>query len=145
MTRERKRKTPEQWPGRAGVEAVDHYRRLKGRPVPPRPWDSEPASLTLISAGFVYRGKVHNLAGKPLKMLEALLASRWKRCSVADLIRDLEIDEDEVEFPEQAVKDTARKLRKALRRAVEAAGLSTANPLPSEGRGADLTYRLALP
>jgi hypothetical protein len=55
----------------------------------------------------------------------------------------MEIDDDMVTYPDQAVLDTASKLRTVLR---EALGWGDdRDPLPGRGRGAYLTYALELP
>ena len=53
------------------------------------------------------------------------------------------IDSDSVDFPEQVVRDAASDLRKRLRNAL-GDGWKDQDPLPSNGKGKDLTYRLVL-
>jgi hypothetical protein len=103
-------------------------------------------SLALAPGGFTYRGgRVINLSGRPLDMLRALLESRHCRCGTAELRQAMGVDDENVNYPEQVVKDTAKILRAALRKAVYAARQTCENPLPSVGRGKDLTYALHLP
>jgi hypothetical protein len=101
--------------------------------------------LELIPGGFAYHGRPYHLAGKPRDMLGALLASRYRRATALDLFEPLGVDVRSVSFPEQAVKDQARILRKALRMARNEAGLPPADPLPSKGRGEQLSYGLNMP
>lgn len=102
-------------------------------------------TIELIPGGFVYRGKQHELTGRPRDMLKALLQAPYFRRTASDLCKDMGVDDEAVTFPEQVVRDTAKESRAALRHAVQAVGLSCDNPLPSGGRGKDLYYRLALP
>jgi hypothetical protein len=76
-------------------------------------------------------------------MLGALLSSRGL-CASAEALQDGMGIEDAT-FPKQVVQDAASKLRDALRKAVESAGLVCENPLPSMGKGRDLAYHLRLP
>jgi hypothetical protein len=101
--------------------------------------------VVLVAGGFEYAGRSHTLTGRPRAMLAALLAARgWRMTALA--IRDaLEVSDVFVGFPEQVVRDTAYDLRRALRAACAAVGRECVNPLPSTGRGADLTYRLDMP
>src|SRR5262249_36418583 len=66
---------------------------------PPPPCQEN--ALELIPGGFTYRGKVQDLTGKPRAMLEALLASDFRRCSADDLRQPLGLDDDAVTYPEQ--------------------------------------------
>ena len=109
-------------------------------PVP----ENEGVSVELVPGGFAYRGNPHNLTGRPRGMLAALLASRHRRCGVVELLGALEVQDEYVEYPEQVIKDAAKDLRAALRRAASAAGVSCENPLPSKGKGEDLAYVLEL-
>jgi hypothetical protein len=99
--------------------------------------------LVLDPGGFRLGGEHHDLSGRPFAMLKALLESR-DHCATADDLRvAMDINNDSVDFPEQVVRDTAKKLRTVLRKA---AGCSEKqNPLPSSGRGAELSYRISLP
>jgi hypothetical protein len=101
--------------------------------------------LALCAGGFEFRGQPHTLTGRPLDMLRALLAARFRCLGVDELRVALAIDDVAVSFPEQVVKDSAKDLRRALRQAVESAGLSCDDPLPSQGKGKSLSYRLSLP
>jgi hypothetical protein len=103
------------------------------------------APATLVPGGFKYRGLRHDLTGRPLALLRALLESREGAVTAADLRKALDINDEDVNFPEQVIRDTAGRLRKELRRACAAAGQPCPDPLPSTGRGDDLTYRLAMP
>jgi hypothetical protein len=101
--------------------------------------------IELVPAGFRLRGgEIEPLSGKPLAMLRALLAAPdWRLC--ADDIREAVWPDDNPTYPEQAVKDTAAKLREALRQALRRRGIKVpGDPLPSKARGADLTYQLDL-
>jgi hypothetical protein len=99
--------------------------------------------LALIPGGFTYAGSVHNLTGRPRDMLRALLDSRHRRCTAAELREKLAVDDD-LGYPEVVVRDTAKRLRRALRKAAEQAGRPISDPLPSHGTGKDLAYELAL-
>jgi hypothetical protein len=102
--------------------------------------------IALAPGGFRLGGGVFDLSGKPFFMLSALLEARDHRLSASDLRRELRWDDAQLTWPEQAVKDTAGKLRKALRDALRATGESSpGDPLPSTGEGAGLTYHLCLP
>jgi hypothetical protein len=100
--------------------------------------------IELVPGGFSFKGKVHDLTGKPRDMLSALLQARFHRCTVDQLRAAIRVDDDAVNFPEEVVKDTAKILRQALKAARKAAHLSVKNPLPSSGRGKDLTYILEM-
>jgi hypothetical protein len=112
---------------------------------PKQPPPATPDGLDLVPGGFAYNGRAYDLSGAPRDMLAALLRSRYRRCGVPELLEALHLDDDHVEFPEQAVRDTAKKLRHALREALKAAGRSCDDPLPSTGRGEGLAYALSLP
>jgi hypothetical protein len=101
--------------------------------------------LVLIPGGFSYGGKPYLLSGKPRAMLAALLVSRYRRCTAAELRKSLDLNDDVVTYPEQVVKDAAKELRAALRKAANDAGLSCDNPLKSVGKREELTYILAMP
>jgi hypothetical protein len=103
------------------------------------------ASLELAPGGFAYRGKVYDLIGRPQHMLKAILESHFRRCTASDLRDAIGVDDATVSYPEQVVKDAAKKLRRALVSAVTAEGLPRGNPLLSKGTGEDLTYILAMP
>jgi hypothetical protein len=112
---------------------------LSGRPAPKTP-------IEVVAGGFrLPGGAVENLTGKPLAVLQALLAAPDYRLSGDDL-RAMVWPDDCLTHPEQAVKDAAGGLRKALRLALRHRGVKNPrNPLPSTGRGVDLVYRLDLP
>jgi hypothetical protein len=114
-------------------------RQRKGKP----PGDNDGPKL--VPGGFEYKGKAHDLTGRPRDMLAALLESRHRRCAVSDLRRSLGVDDEAVEWPEQVIKDTAKELRAALRAAASGADVACGNPLPSTGKGRDLTYKLDMP
>jgi hypothetical protein len=120
-------------------EMQDHSTAEEERPPDRAP---ELQGLELIPGGFSYRGTAHELTGRPLKMLKALLAAKHHRLTTDQLRERMEIDDAEVCFPEQVVKDAAKELRKALKSAAALAGESGKNHLTSTGRGADLTYIL---
>jgi hypothetical protein len=101
--------------------------------------------LLLIDGGFSYRGRPYDLTGRPRALLSVILSSEYRRCS-ADRLRELMgINDEMVERPEQVVRDAAKDLRATLRQAVQEAGLTCDDPLPSIGRGSDLTYILIMP
>jgi hypothetical protein len=119
---------------------------IDGRQAPaPRAPRTAPPALELIPGGFAYRGHPYGLTGKPLILLRELLKARFSRCAVDQLRQAGGWDDDFIEFPKQAVKDAVKDLRAALRKAIRDAGESCKNPLPSIGKGADLTYQLSLP
>ena len=99
--------------------------------------------VSLIAGGFLYGGKKTELSGRPYQMLCALLKLRFRSKSVTQLIDDMELDDDSVSFPDQVIKDSAKKLR-VLKDAAKLAGKPIANPLPSTGKGEDLAYKLSL-
>jgi len=103
------------------------------------------AGLALAAGGFVFGERVYDLSDRPRDMLKVLLNSRHRRCTVSFLREAMKIDEESVTFPEQVVKDAAKALRAALKQAASAVGYQCDNPLPSTGKGADLTYSLAIP
>jgi hypothetical protein len=116
-----------------------------GGEAPGDTWGGAGGGIALLPGGFEYRGRRHDLTGRPFAMLQALLQSRH-HCLTAEQLRvQMALDDAIVNNPEQVIRDTARKLRQALRQAIQEAGLTCPDPLPSTGRGADLTYRLDLP
>jgi hypothetical protein len=117
----------------------------KGGQTTERTPESPDLKLNLAPGGFTWGGKPHQLVGKPLDMLRVLLDSPHF-CETANRLRQrMGVDDEGVTFPEQVIKDTAHKLRKELKKAAKAAGRTCpSNPLPSTGRGKDLTYRLNL-
>lgn len=136
-----------------GFEAVldqcEHKINSCPAPVPAQPATTGPTAppspIEFIPGGFVYRGEKHDLIGRSRSLLEALLNERYGRLAATDLPGVIGIDVDAVSYPEQVIRDAAKDLRAALRRAVQAVGLSCDDPLPSGGKGKDLYYRLALP
>jgi hypothetical protein len=78
-------------------------------------------------------------------MLKALLESRHRSRTRDELRAVLGMDDESLSFPDQAIIDQAKNLRAALKKAVKEVGRSCKNPLPSKGRGEDLTYSLAMP
>jgi hypothetical protein len=110
-----------------------------------RPGAETKAPVELVPAGFAYRGRIHTLTGRQLAMLRALVQARHHRSGLDELRDAMGVDDEAVNYPEQVVKDTATELRKALLGAVQKAGLSCKDPLPSIGRGKDLVYTLELP
>jgi hypothetical protein len=115
----------------------------------PAPFPEGPQAIQhevrVIPGGFVYGEDRHDLCGKPLEMLRELLASRWRKTSADDLRKAIRPDDCAINNPEQAVKDTAKRLRVALRAAARRAGLDCKDPLRSTGQGKDLAYELTLP
>jgi hypothetical protein len=108
------------------------------------PADKQPV-LECVSAGFHYRGHFLDLCGRPLAMLCALHKARHNRLSADQLREAMKVDDEVVNDPDQVIRDTAYKLRRALREAVARAGRTCSDPLPPIGRGKDLTYKLDLP
>jgi hypothetical protein len=101
-------------------------------------------ALALAPGGFTLGDKPHPLTRRPLEMLGILLKSRYRSATADQLRNQLALNDESVTYPEQVIRDTACKLRKALRKAANAAGLKCpTNPLPSTGRGRDLSYSLA--
>lgn len=99
--------------------------------------------LALAPGGFTLAGKPHRLAGRSREMLRVLLESSHQRATAGQLRQALGIDDEAVTYPDQAVKDTAKALRVALRKA---AGLGKDHdPLPHISQGKDLAYQLELP
>jgi hypothetical protein len=103
------------------------------------------ADLQLAPGGFTCRSDFHELTGRPLDMLRALLSALDHRLTADQLRVGLRINDEEVEFPQQVVRDMACKLRAVLRKAWEQAGVPMKNPLPHSGSGRDLSYALQLP
>jgi len=101
--------------------------------------DAAGLPIEIVAGGFVVSGTRHDLIGKPLELLR-LLTNAHHQEMFASLIREKLWPADTLNWPDQAVKDTARKLRKALREAFP----DIDDPLPSVGEGASLAYRLNL-
>jgi hypothetical protein len=104
--------------------------------------ESAASVLELAPGGFAYHGKPYILTGRPRQMLKALLESKFLRLSRHDLRKAMNLDDERDGFHDQVVKDSALQLRRALR---AAAGKRCDDPLPSIGRGDDLTYILDMP
>jgi hypothetical protein len=121
----------------AGPPAVPAAALLADQ-LPPSP-EIEP-----VDGGFVLRGKRYPLTGRPMAMLKVLLSSPHLAARAERLRQEMGVDDETVSEPDQVVRDAAADLRKALRKAT---GLDKKgpNPLPSEGRGEGLAYRLDLP
>jgi hypothetical protein len=105
------------------------------------PKQSEPPVIVILTDD----GPPVDVRGRPLAMLKALLTTQDERCTVNDLRKAMNIDEEAVSYPEQVIRDTAKRLRTALKRAWEAARQEITDPLPSIGRGGELTYALRHP
>jgi hypothetical protein len=115
-------------------------------PVAAQPTETPaPPAVALIPGGYTYRGRIYDLTGRPRAMLAALLGASYHRLTVEDLRTQLEIDDETVDYPDQVIRDTAAQLRASLRAALRAVGLPEEDPVPSIGRGEDLTYTLRLP
>jgi hypothetical protein len=61
----------------------------------------------------------------------------------------MKVDDEAASFPEQVIRDTAKRLRAALRKALGLpfkgkASQKAVDPLPSKGKGEYLTYSLIL-
>jgi hypothetical protein len=107
--------------------------------------ETEAPLIELVPAGFrLAGGPVEEMTGKPLAVLRALYGATGWRLTAEQIISDVWPDEDAVSYPQQALKDAASALRQALREAIRRRGKIPGNPLPSRGKGADLTYRLDL-
>jgi hypothetical protein len=103
------------------------------------------SGLMLAPGGFSWGDKHHTLVGRPLDMLRVLLESPNYTATADQLRQKMGVNDECTTYPEQVIKNTASELRKQLRKAARAAGLiCPENPLPSTGRGKDLTYRLNL-
>jgi hypothetical protein len=100
--------------------------------------------LNVIPGGFEYRGVPYNLSGRPLAMLTILLASRHHRCTAQHLINEMEADSG-TDQPDAVIRDTAKQLRRALRRPARLADPNCDDPLPHFGQGTDLAYGLNMP
>jgi hypothetical protein len=100
--------------------------------------------LQFIPGGFLYRGHVQRLSGKPLAVLRALYDSRWKRQTLDDLRRTVWCDSAP---EEETIRSTVSSARKALKAAFVAVGIEgPKNPIPTADRGNGTTaWRLVLP
>jgi hypothetical protein len=129
------------------IDPATWYAHRSRRPQSDEP---QPDTLTVAPGGFTLFGKLHRLSGKPLDVLRMLLAARHRCCTAGDLQSALWDPEGVLSEPRQAVKDTASKLRNALRAALRSTGFNFKGrpegyPLVSDGRGKDLNYTLHLP
>jgi hypothetical protein len=111
---------------------------------PPPQGKGEDAPLAIVPGGFTLSGRRFRLSGRPWHMLRILLESRHQAAKVDDLRNRMGINDEPRDMPEQIVRDTACKLRKALRKAAKVIGCAIDDPLPSIGRGQDLCYSLDL-
>jgi hypothetical protein len=78
-------------------------------------------------------------------MLEALVKARHQRLTAGQIREILRVNDENVSNPEQVVKDTASSLRCHLRNALKSLNMQCENPLPSVGKGRELTYKLEMP
>jgi hypothetical protein len=108
--------------------------------------EAQRATIELTPGGFILGGKFNSLAGRPFQILHAILEARHKAATVDQLRQALRINDESWAFhPEQVIKDAASDLRAALRTAAKKAKVACPpDPLPSTGKGAELSYRLAL-
>jgi hypothetical protein len=107
--------------------------------------EASSGDIEIIPGGFSYRGSKNDLTGRPLAMLRELRNAPDRRLT-GDMLRSrMNINDEFVNSPERVIRDTAKNLRKRLKKAIRDAGLHCDDPLPSVGRGADLTYRLNMP
>jgi hypothetical protein len=99
--------------------------------------------LALVAGGFTLDDKFFRLTGRARDLLEALLKARHHRATVDQLREAMRIEDVEVTYPEQVIKDAAKDLRAALKNAVtETRGSYPEDPLPSTGQLKDLAYEL---
>ncbi|GIW81481.1 MAG: hypothetical protein KatS3mg105_4406 [Gemmatales bacterium] len=94
-------------------------------------------------SGFILNGRHYSLTGKPLAVLNVLLASQ-RREAKADTIYEKCWPDDTADNPRQVVLNAVTQLRKALQKAMRRQGIKQ-DPITSTGKGKDLTYRLNLP
>jgi hypothetical protein len=118
--------------------------RARDVPAPDQPAGTADNRLIFLPGGFVYRGQHTALKGRPRQVLEALDRAPAKTGTAAYLMdniwKDAAVEEDTVRT---AVSDA----RKALRQAMQAAGVDgPGDPLPAVDRGTGrLAWRLNLP
>jgi hypothetical protein len=98
--------------------------------------------LALAPGGFSLGDKLYRLTGRPLEMLRVLLNSKHYAATVTQLRIEMKINDEVVSFPEQVIRDAAKALRAALRRAANKP--KTWEPVPSAGTGEQISYRLDL-
>jgi len=101
-------------------------------------------ALEFQPGGFVYRGQVNELSGKPLKVLRELSENRWHRVSRDDLRKAVWSD---VIVADGTVNDVVKQVRLALRAAMKKAKVKNApsNPLRAVDQGGDCAWKLELP
>jgi hypothetical protein len=112
----------------------------KADPSPAISW----GNITLVTGGFLYRGKRYPLSGKPWGVLGEFLRDRF-HVRTAQQLRDALWDKDAIlDHPDQAVKDTIGILKDALRAARKDAGTHDPefNPIPCVDRTPNLAYEL---
>jgi hypothetical protein len=100
--------------------------------------------LELAPDGFHWRGCHWTLTGKPYHMLKSLLSAQ-DYCLSVDTLREAGWPKDCWDYPDDGVKQAIKGLRKKLRMALKSAGDPACNPVLHSGKGADLSYHLALP
>jgi hypothetical protein len=120
-------------PSPAWITAESRKVLAELRPVPTN-------RLALADGGFTLWGTFQLLTGRPQQLLTVLLASRHNSATSGTLRSEMDVDDEGVSYPEQVVRDAAKDLRTALRKA--AGKGADYNPVPSTGRGDDLTYHL---
>jgi hypothetical protein len=133
--------------GGSPPQPVDANETAPPPAAPPKtPPNETPAkAIELVPGGFYYGGHFHEMNGRARDMLEALINARHQRMTADQLIKEMRIDSDAVEYPKQAVQDAATDLRKSLKAAIQQAGQKCDNPLQSSGKAQYLAYALALP
>jgi hypothetical protein len=104
---------------------------------------AETNRLALADGGFTLSGKFQSLIGRPRQMLKVLLESRHNSATSRTLRSKMGVNDLDVDHPEQVIRDAAKYLRKALRKA--AGKGNDYDPIPSAGSGDDLAYRLDQP
>lgn len=112
------------------------------QPIPAVPAPPVQKGFALAPGGFSFGDNYHSLTGRPLEMLRVLVNSPHHAATADHLRKEMAIDDETVDFPEQVIRDTAKKLRDALRRAAKKQ--KNWNPIPSAGRGEEITYQLRL-
>jgi DNA-binding response OmpR family regulator len=122
-------------------KAIEHVaERLQALPEPPLP----PAMLEFPRGAIVYRGHRERLSGKPWQVLKALAIAPGQTLSLIDILRTVWGNRV---IGEEAVRRHSYTARKALRKALKAAGIKAIeDPIPVVDRGTDQTaWRLDLP
>jgi hypothetical protein len=104
--------------------------------------------LTFIPGGFLYKGRLQNLGGKPLRLLETIATSRWNRAD-ARTLEDRCWEEDERPVSDATMRAHISQARRALAEALRAAGdlpEEKFDPLPVVDQGDGRTaWGLQLP